>query len=360
MRAFHFCVPSPTGNFGDDALFVATRRVFEQLGVREWGCFNLREHVTPQVVSEANRFDLVVVGGGGLFLKDTNPNSVSGWQWKCPIDLLGEFRKPLIIFAVGYNRFRGQEPFDEVFRRHVGRLVEVASHFSVRNGGSREALQREGIEVRRVKVCPCPSLFLRPRSEPLLDGNVARSAGSGPKRVAVQLAGDRLSLRLRDADKFYRDLAEALRRLEGAGYEVHFVEHNWRPESNMAEFRNRFAAPVHDISHVWSEADLDAALRLYRSFDVVIAMRGHGQMVPFGQGVPVVSLVTHDKLRWFLRDVGMEETAVEAEEPGMGRMLAEKVRWLAESDWWRRRWPEAYADLKERAAATLKEIAGVL
>jgi len=361
MRGFHFFVPSPTGNFGDDALFAATRRMFEQIGVREWVGFPLRDHVTRQVVEAANRCDLVVVGGGGLFLKDTNPNCVSGWQWKCPVDLLGEFRRPLIVYAVGYNRFRGQEPFDEIFRRHLRRLLEVAAHFSVRHSGSRRALAAEGLAVDRVRVCPCPSLFLRPRSEDLLRDSADRNAGRAVRRLAVQLAGDRLALRLADADKFFVGLAEALRRLESAGYEVHFVEHNWRPESNLSAFRRGCnAAAVHDISHIWTEADLDAALRLYQSFDAVIAMRGHGQLVPFGLGVPVVSLITHEKLRWFLQDVQMEETSVEANQPDLAEALVARVRWLVETDWWARRWPEAMGILRRKARETLQEIAGVL
>ena len=32
-------------------------------------------------------------------------------------------------------------------------------------------------------------------------------------------------------------------------------------------------------------------------------MRGHAQMIPFGLNCEIVSLVTHNKMKWFLEDI---------------------------------------------------------
>lgn len=34
-------------------------------------------------------------------------------------------------------------------------------------------------------------------------------------------------------------------------------------------------------------------------------------MIPFGLGIKIISLGTHDKMRWFLQDVNMEECYVD-------------------------------------------------
>jgi polysaccharide pyruvyl transferase WcaK-like protein len=49
------------------------------------------------------------------------------------------------------------------------------------------------------------------------------------------------------------------------------------------------------------------ALKKYRQFDLVIGGRGHAQMIPFGLGVPILSLDVHDKLGFFLEDIDRPE-----------------------------------------------------
>ena len=75
--------------------------------------------VTPQTVEAFNRSTAgVVVGGGGLFLADSNPNALSGWQWPVAAKVLRRpFSVPLAVFAVGYSRFRGQDRFSDRIRR---------------------------------------------------------------------------------------------------------------------------------------------------------------------------------------------------------------------------------------------------
>src|SRR3990170_967542 len=109
LRLFHFDIKT-YGNYGDTLLFETVRELFE--GFAGGDAFEvvqsrqLRDPVTPRLVDFINEnVDAVVVGGGGLFLSDTNPNQRSGWQWNISLDLLRRIEKPLIIFAVGNNRF---------------------------------------------------------------------------------------------------------------------------------------------------------------------------------------------------------------------------------------------------------------
>lgn len=51
-------------------------------------------------------------------------------------------------------------------------------------------------------------------------------------------------------------------------------------------------------------------IRFYKNVEVSIGMRGHAQMIPFGIGVKLISLGTHDKMRWFLQDVNLEDCYV--------------------------------------------------
>lgn len=317
LKIFHFGLSSPVGNFGDDALFQATkdtfRNIFHEYRV-EWANYPLRNHTTDNVIKKANECDLIVVGAGGLLLKDTNPNQYSGWQWSCSIKHLEMIKKPLIIYSIGYNRFRNQEEFDDVFFKHIRLTVDKAAFFSVRNTGSKRALTRYNLPEEKIVVSPCPSLFYEPKIKEY-------HRGKGVK-IGINLAGDRAHLRF-DKQSFYDSLHGVIKHITDEGYEVYFFNHNWNPQSNCQDFIDSITTrkTIHNIETMWNRNDIDRAVNLYRSMDLIIAMRGHSQMIPFGQGRKVISLISHDKLRWFLEDINMEDIGVDVNEENLGSRL---------------------------------------
>jgi hypothetical protein len=50
-------------------------------------------------------------------------------------------------------------------------------------------------------------------------------------------------------------------------------------------------------------------------------MRGHSQMIPFGCQTPILSLVSHNKLQWFLDDIGQPDWGVDLH----GKLINEKI-----------------------------------
>ena len=54
----------------------------------------------------------VLVGGGGLFYPANahSRQNISGWQWIVHEEHIRKLRPPLMLFAVGWNEFRGQGP----------------------------------------------------------------------------------------------------------------------------------------------------------------------------------------------------------------------------------------------------------
>jgi hypothetical protein len=330
MRLFHFSILPPTGNFGDDALTLATKAAVEDAVAPEpveWVDYPVRNHTSDAVIRRANECDAVLVGGGGLMLCDTAPNSYSGWQWACSVPHLRRINVPIVVLAVGYNRFRGQPEFKPVFTEHIRRLVDKAAFFSVRNSGSRRALEHYGVDVEKVHVVPCPSILYASSG-----ACVART--EGPTRIGVNLAGDRLDNRLSGcATDFPAALRAMVLEWTMRGWEVHFIHHNWKPESNCRPYVDAcLAGPVHnhDVDANWGWEDVDRVHALYSSMDAVVAMRGHAQMIPFGLGVPVCSLVSHQKLAWFLEDAGMEDTGVDVRETLFWRRTIEVVDHLLE------------------------------
>lgn len=324
MRIFHFNIPSPAGNFGDDILFYSTQYQFEQIFNESihWITYPLRNHTTKKVIEKANTCDLILVGGGGLLLKDTARNNYSGWQWACSYNHLQMIKKPLIIYAIGYNRFRGQEDFEEPFITHLKATIEKASFFSVRNIGSRESLKKYGISEKDVYINPCPSLFYPQILSNSIDGI----------NIGINLAGDRALLRY-DQKGFYRDLLEICESLIRNNINLHFFYHNWNPASNCQDFVDQVSKKeIHNIETVWDVKDINDALRLYNSMDLILAMRTHAQIVSFGQHNKVLSLISHDKLKWFLDDMGMSDTGLEVTNKNFSGKLKDLINFLLFDD----------------------------
>ena len=312
---FHFCLPSPVGNFGDDVLFLATKDIFEKIFHDykiDWINYPLRNHTTDNVVKKANSCDLIIVGGGGLLLKDTNPNQYSGWQWACSLRHLEMIKKPLIVYSIGYNRFRRQEEFDKIFFKHINATISKAAFFSVRSEGSKKALSKYNLPQDKIIVNPCPSLFYKPK-------RTKRCQKNEKMKIGINLAGDRSLLRFNDKKRFYNHLARVFKQMVNRNYELYFFNHNWNPMNNCQDFIDSipYQKTIYNIETIWGRNDIDKAIHFYKSMDLIIAMRGHSQIIPFGQNKKVVSLISHDKLRWFLEDVEMENTGIDVNDKGL-------------------------------------------
>ena len=311
LRLFHFDLRT-TGNYGDTLLFEAVRSVFHGVACGEafdvYDSASLRGVVTADLISTINESaDAVIVGGGGLFLGDTNPNARSGWQWNISRELLSRLEKPLIVFAVGNNRFIGQPEFADPFRDHVTLTVEKSIFFGLRNHGSMETIKQYLPEELRHRVAyqPCPTT-LADRLYP----DLAKPASDERVIGVQQIVGKRQQRARFSPDEVGRRSITVLRRLKADGWLVHGIpfaraDDPFDQRLDQAGLRDR---------HTQLYGGRDALFRgveLFPSVPVMFGTRGHAQMVPFGMGSLPVSAMVHDKLRYFAEDIGRAHWVVD-------------------------------------------------
>lgn len=72
-------------------------------------------------------------------------------------------------------------------------------------------------------------------------------------------------------------------------------------------------------------------LSAYSRPRLVIGMRGHAQMIPFGCNTPILSIISHDKMQWFLDDIHHPEWGVDVLDPAFERILLAKATSLYNS-----------------------------
>jgi polysaccharide pyruvyl transferase WcaK-like protein len=316
MRIAHVFCHAAT-NLGDIYLKRATQAAFRTVyPAASFTEVETRKIFDAKDIAELNGHDLVLIGGGGLLLRDTFPNDLSDWQFGCGVDLMRTIRAPIVVYAIGYNRFRGQPDFRRpLFDRHIGTLIDQAAFFSVRNQGSVRALRGyvSAETGARIEMNPCPSILF-PTSV------VERKLGT--RRVGLLLAGDRKQLRHPDRDGFLAQI-RALAQAIGRHSELQLVAH--QPDDLW--YLDALKGVPYQVTELIG-ASPEQAIPFYSSLDLMIGDRGHAQMIPFGLGCRIVSLVSHDKLAWFLEDTGLEDHGVEQGDPD----LAEKVLSLVYTD----------------------------
>lgn len=289
------------GNAGDTVLSQCVRTFFQsEMQIAKWDIIPVTNAVNDHTVREINTTQAVVVGGGGLFLPDTNANRISGWQWAVSAEQLHEIHKPLFVFSVGYNYFRGQQA-SELFRTNLCELVKKAEFFGLRNHGSVKAVQALLPDNLKEKVVfqPCTTTLIR-KLYPALPPK--EKTGT----VAVNLAFDRPERRFgENREKILNQVARSVREIADEGCKIVYAAH-MKADFQFLKYLNAACVPFQIVD--LTNALPQKVFRFYNSMDVVIGMRGHAQMIPFGLNCGILSLGSHDKMRWFLEDI---------EEPGL-------------------------------------------
>ena len=79
------------------------------------------------------------------------------------------------------------------------------------------------------------------------------------------------------------------------------------------------------------EMDADEYLNYFTAPELVLAVRGHAQMIPFGCKTPVVSIISHDKLKWFLEDIEHPEWGVDVLDAQFEKKLLECSLYMLEN-----------------------------
>ncbi|MGK5531034.1 polysaccharide pyruvyl transferase family protein [Streptomyces sp. URMC 129] len=324
-------------NAGDKVLPEAVRMCFgPDTGPRRWHPVHVHRLFDEAALERVNARRGVVVGGGGLFLPDTAPNGNSTWQWNVPDAILSRITVPLAVFAVGYNVFDGQTYRRRRFAESLRVLVEHSAFFGLRNRGSVERVRELLPEELRDRVLyqPCPTTVARR----LIPG--WRDPERRDDTVLVNCAYDRAGLRFgHDYGHFLAQMAVALRALRGHA-DVRYAAHMPTDERFVHDLRREHGLTL-PVEPLYARTN-DEIRDVFRRAKLVIGMRGHAGMIPFGCGTPIVSLVSHPKLAYFLADIGRPEWGVAVHDRELAARLTERaVSLLADH-------PAAVADVHDR------------
>ena len=315
------------GNAGDTAIGSAFEYLFEQeFPNAKIEFMNCRKIFTKNDVKKINRSDLLVVAGGGLLLRDSMDkngksfvNSVSNWSWGISKELLEKITTPIIVHSIGDKKARGHPDFDLNFLYTMRILLRKSIFFSMRNTGSIQALKKyiSPYYHDKIKLNFCPTL--------LLNDKYKFENKRNNKNVGFVIAGDRVDLRHQDKIKFGKQIKVFIDYLKFNGYKTILLNHlndTWL--YNCVDFNEYIDLYGKDSKTIYET---------YSKIDTVVGDRGHAQMIPFSVGCKILSPVSHDKLKWFLKDLGLENFGIEEYDKYLSSKLIKQFELQNKLDW---------------------------
>ena len=302
-------------NSGDTLLFQVVRDIFESiLSIQiEWNLYQVWEEFDTKIIDQINKEnDALILGGGGLLLKDQKGSDISnsGWQWNCsPMNING-IKIPFFIFAIGYNRFYNQDDFDLNFVDSINTIASISPFFGLRNNGSIEAVTKYLLDENKQKAkiyrqfCPTTMVSLIYPDLKKLSENHAKKES---KILSFNAAFDRTEMRFSVSVKIFTDICKLIKHAEDKGWNIIACSHK-EMDREIESFLIKNNVDF-EIKNLTSSSPREI-MEHYAQVDLSVGMRGHSQMIPFGFNKPIVSLVSHDKLQFFLDDLELSKFGV--------------------------------------------------
>ena len=134
--------------------------------------------------------------------------------------------------------------------------------------------------------------------------------------VGFVLAGDRLENRHNNIKKFSNEIKKFVDYLSSIGKETILINHQ---NDTWIESDIKFDKII-DLF----EVDSKKIYEVYSNIDTVVCDRGHAQMIPFSLGCKILTPISHNKLKWFLDDMELNEFGIEEHEDVLGdRLIAQ-------------------------------------
>ncbi|HRS79499.1 MAG TPA: polysaccharide pyruvyl transferase family protein [Spirochaetota bacterium] len=308
------------GNFGDSIIQQSIKNNLQELSRDELEFRYIKcqqTEFTKDIIERINSDgDVLIVGGGGLIFYRPQDNSKSGWQWNIDIDLIDEIKIPLVIYGVGYNQFEYDTTnFVPITNRHLQKTVERASLCSVRNTGSKRELIARGCNGNKIQVIPDSGMFAK--SKKIHIPGIKKNK----LKIGFNWTTDREDQTFppphKENKKKFLDACTDLLNyaIEEKNAQIYYIGHMGHgfDQNIIMLLKEKLVSTPIVIDEVLQEIYPPSAdkagylIDVYRQMDLVLGMRGHSNIVSFGQNTPFIGLGSHRKLRYFLEDLGRDK-----------------------------------------------------
>ncbi len=311
-------------NTGDIMLPLCVKDSFNILQNNiNWKSFQIALPYSDKHIRRINNSKGLIIGGGGVFISRNDPNRKhpSSWHWNCTTNLTKKINVPIVFFAVGYNQFRNSEKMPKQFSEHLLSFSKNIKFIGMRNYGSvnkiKEYLPKN--LHNKVHFQPCPTTIIS-KLYPSFFNNQPKEKEN--QIIGVNCAFDRSNKRFGNRkEEICISIADAIKNFTNKN-KIKYIIHS-PDDRQFVNYLDKLEIK-YDIIDLVDKSPIDI-INTYQQFSLVIGMRGHSQMIPFGCKIPIISLISHDKLGFFLKDIDRNEWGIDVNVKNLTNELISKT-----------------------------------
>lgn len=311
-------------NYGDFVLLESIRENLEKQSDIPLNFVNIdcqSTHFFTELIDELNeKADMLLIGGGGFIMNRHEDNSLSGWQWSIKNEDIVKIKIPIVIYGIGYNKFNyDNRGFKEQMNQSLILTQNKSKLFSVRNTGTKEELITRGLNANNIEVIPDSGMFISPRSIN------ADFLNSGRMLIGLNFVSDRPQYTYPDdydnAKNIVMENLINVCKFFIEKYNALIINIDHIPvldEKVNIEFKNKlgndnFLVLSEEIPEIYPPSLVNSHFLayVYKKMNVVIGMRGHSNIISFGMGTPFISMGSHNKNRFFAKEIGEEKYLID-------------------------------------------------
>lgn len=311
-------------NYGDFVLLESIRENLEKQSDIPLNFVNVdcqSTHFFPELIDELNeKADMLLIGGGGFIMNRHEGNSLSGWQWSIKNEDIAKIKVPIVVYGIGYNKFNyDNRGFKKQMNQSLIITQKNAKLFSVRNNGTKEELITRGLNENDIEVIPDSGMFISSRSIN------AKFLNSGRMLIGLNFVSDRpqytypddynntkniVMENLINACKYFVEKYNALI-INIDHIPVLDEEVNIKFKNELGS--NNYLVLSEEIPEIYPPSLINSHFLayIYDKMNVVIGMRGHSNIISFGMGTPFISMGSHNKNRFFTKEIGEEKYLID-------------------------------------------------
>lgn len=320
IKVLHIYASKAKINSGDFMIGLSTKQYFKEVILKtdkdiEFISMDCRDKnlYNNKNIHKLNNFDYIIIGSGGLILPDSSPNKISCWQWVISKENIKKITKPIYVISIGWNLFfnqnmnmpsrennNGDKSRTPIFKTNISTLINQSKHFTLRhNSDVKNLLNLVGQEFReKIKYEMCPTVwYVNKYWKPKLNS-------INQKFIAIEIKDDRQWRRYYKIgmNNYYNKLLQFVKKCINEKKPILYLSHDGSKSFYNFLKKKKVNIPYLDNSC----ANESKILENYSKIHTIYCSAGHSQMISYGLGIKIISLISHPKLKNFCDDIGDE------------------------------------------------------
>ena len=316
VQVVHIFASNAKSNSGDFMIGIATKKWFSDIIIKSdniaFTDLDCRNEIlyNNHNIYKLNKFDYIIIGAGGLILPDSAVNNVSCWQWIISLDNIKKIIKPIYVISIGWNLFFNQtinmcnrdnnkedNNRTKIFKDNITTLILQSVYFTMRHCSDvKNLLNVVGNKYKqKVQYQMCPTVwYVNKYWKPKLNT-------VNQKYIAIEIKDDRQWRRYYKIgmENFYNKLLEIIKKCINEKKLILYLSHDGSKSFYDFLLKNEVVIPYLDNS----SANEQKILENYSKIHTIYCSAGHSQMISYGLGIKIISLITHPKIKNFCDDI---------------------------------------------------------